>query len=540
MLEKSLSEAEIEFCEHLCSPISLIENLIPLNIDAPHLWNDKCQCVYVRPYQEGMLSYEYMYANDSRLDEKENLQKRIGAGQLFNISSRNTGKSFLGIDGDAPLTIIHYDADESCVASFDDYHLRARTERIANLIESHKFFEMYQLQGAKDTINRGNHFRIQTRNGHIMKAANETISGKKVGKQFHGMHYKKFWYDEASYMTKEGTDKRIDSVSSIGAIERLFGIPDLQPNSPLGEILLNPKNKNWICRVPQMIRQDWDENVKAKLIAKHNGEYSLSYKLNVLAELVEGAEGRFDIKRIKENCYNGTKQIKQFEIGQVNFKDFKKEIVVTRLPCQQVYLCADVGSTGSPTEIIIVFCTDEKFIYHYNITLHKLTIKEQAKIFAWLYQELGRVYIGLDCTSAEGRDLADELRSLGVPSNDIIEVGFNSKIEIGFDKNDDGSLKLDENGKTIIKEERTIEFACMQLEKMFYESKIEIPIDEKFFAEFTAYIQKTINGRVNFASRINQDHLLQSFQVFAIAQFVKEYEAQKISQRKKRFLVSLS
>jgi len=539
MLEKPLTESEIEFMELFHDSTALIENLIPENIDAPHLWNEKCQCVYVRSYQPAMLSYEYMYADDSRLTDKDNLQNKIGAGQLFNISSRNTGKSFLGIDGDAPLTIIHYDADESCIASFDDFHLRARTERVANLIECHKFFDMYQLQGAKDTINRGNHFRIQTRNGHIMKAANETISGKKVGKQFHGMHYKKFWYDEASYMSKEGTEKRIDSVSSIGAIERLFGIPDLQPNSPLGEILLNPKNRNWICRVPQMIRDDWDENVKAKLIAKHNGEYSLSYKLNVLAELVEGAEGRFDIKRIKENCYNEKKQIKQFEIAQSNFKEFKKEIIVDRLPCQQVYICADVGSTQSPTEIIIIFCTDTKYIYHYNITLHKLTIKEQAKIFAWLYQEIGMAYIGLDCTSAEGRDLADELRTLGVPSNDIVEVGFNSKIEIGFDKNDDGTLKVDENGKPLIKEERTIEFACMQLEKAFYESKFDLPNDEKFWAEFTAYIQKIINGRVNFASRINQDHLLQSFQVFAITQFKKEYEAQKNQQKKKRVLGSI-
>jgi len=539
MLEKPLTEEEFQFCEHFFSPISLIENLIPKNIDAPHLWDENVECIYVRPYQEAMLSYEYMYANDSRLSEKDNLQNKIGAGQLFNISSRNTGKSFLGIDSDAPLTIIHYDADESCVASFDDYHLRARTERIANLIESHKFFDMYQLTGAKDTINRGNHFRIQTRNGHIMKAANETISGKKVGKQFHGMHYKKFWYDEASYMSKEGTEKRIDSGNSIGHFERLFGIPDLQPNSPLGEILMNPKNRNWICRVPQMIRQDWDENVKIKLIAKHNGEFSLSYKLNVLAELIEGAEGRFDIKRIKENCYNGTKQIKQFEIGQSNFKDFKKEIVVDRLPCEQVYLCADVGSTGSPTEIIIIFCNDIKFIYHYNITLHKLTIKEQAKVFAWLYQEIGGAYIGLDCTSAEGRDLADELRSLGISSMNIVEVGFNSKIEIGFDKNDDGSLKIDENGKPTIKEERTIDWACMQLEKAFYEGKFELPNDEKFFAEFTAYIQKIISGRTQYASRINQDHLLQSFQVFAISQFIKEYEQLKNLQKKKRVLGSI-
>lgn len=539
MLEKALTEQEIEFMEFFHDPIALLENLIPANIDAPHLWNDKCECVYVRPYQPAMLSYEYMYADDSRLTEKDNLQNKIGAGQLFNISSRNTGKSFLGIDGDAPLTIIHYDADESCIASFDDFHLRARTERVANLIESHRFFDMYQLQGAKDTINRGNHFRIQTRNGHIMKAANETISGKKVGKQFHGMHYKKFWYDEASYMTKEGTEKRIDSVSSIGAIERLFGIPDLQPNSPLGEILLNPKNRNWICRLPQFVREDWDEYVKAKLIAKHNGEYSLSYKLNVLAELVEGAEGRFDIKRIKENCYNDKKQIKQFEIGQTNFKDFKREIIVDRLPCKQVYLCADCGSTDAPTEIIIIFCTDEKYIYHYNITLHRLTIKEQAKIFAWLYQELGTAYIGLDCTSAEGRDLADELRSLSIPSNDITEVKFNSNIEIGFDKNDDGTLRLDKDGKPTIKEERTIDWACMCLDKLFYEGKFDLPNDEKFWSEFTAYIQKTINGRTQYASRIAQDHLLQSFQVFSIVRFKREYDAQNNIKRSKRVLGSI-
>ena len=539
MLEKPLTEEEIQFMELFHDSVAMVENLIPINIDACHLWNDKCECVYVRPYQFSMLSYEYGYANDFKLSEKENWQKKIGAGQLFNISSRNTGKSFLGIDSDVPLTIIHYTSDESCISSFDEFHLRARTERVANLIESHKFFDMFQLQGAKDTINRGNHFRIQTRNGHIVKAANETISGKKVGKQFHGMHYKKFWYDEFSYATKEGTEKRIDSVSSIGSCERLFGIPDLQPNSPLGEILLNPRNRNWICRVPQMIREDWDEYVKAKLIAKHNGEYSLSYKLNVLAELVEGAEGRFDMKRIKENCYNEKKQIKQFEIAQANFGNFKTEIIIDRLPCKQVYICADCGSTDAPTEIILIFCSDTKFIYHYNITLHRLTIKEQAKIFAWLYNELGTAYIGLDCSSAEGRDLAEELRSLGIPSNDITEVKFNANIEVGFKKKDDGTLEVDENNKPQIREERQIDWACMELDKAFYEAKFDLPNDEKFFAEFTAYICKTISGRKQYASRINHDHLLQAFQVFGITHFKREYDTQKSSQRKKRTLGSI-
>ncbi len=60
---QKLTEKEIQFMEHFYNPCSLIENLIPINFDAPNLWSESVQCLKIRNYQFAMNSYECMYAD---------------------------------------------------------------------------------------------------------------------------------------------------------------------------------------------------------------------------------------------------------------------------------------------------------------------------------------------------------------------------------------------------------------------------------------------------------------------------------------------
>jgi len=257
---------------------------------------------------------------------------------------------------------------------------------------------------------------IDTLSGHVMYGKNEKVEGNDPGTDFHGLHAKWWAIEEASYLSREGTEKRIDSVHSEGCIERVSGIPDIRIDSPLGEIMANSKNKPYICNLPQFVRQDFDEETKAEMIEKYNGEFSYGFKLNVLGEVIEGAQGFWDMERLRRMTRygkTGTK-VKFFEIDKKKYHRLDEVLVIDRVPCQSCYISSDIGTTGSPSEIIIVFFDGEKYKYHYNIALYKLTTHEQANVFKWIYDRLGGAFIALDATNSDGRSILDELNRMGV------------------------------------------------------------------------------------------------------------------------------
>ena len=122
-------------------------------------------------------------------------------------------------------------------------------------------------------------------------------------------------------MSKLGTEKRIDSGDNTGYIERISGIPDIRIDSPLGKILHDPKNANWICRIPQYVMESWDERERKTKIAKYNGESSMAYKLNVEGEIIEGATGYWDMERLRKASRYGKSgnKIKFFEVDKNKF-----------------------------------------------------------------------------------------------------------------------------------------------------------------------------------------------------------------------------
>lgn len=522
MLYKKLTDEEIEFMECWYSPLAMTECLIPLNYKAPETWSEEnCSLIKLRPYQFAMVDYSYLFADDDKLSSKDNFRNKQGAGYLINVAARNLGKSLFAII-DAFLTLLHGEGDESCLASFDFAHLKKIATPIANLANHHPIFDLYRRKGKECVRFIGGGMEIDTILGHVMYGRNENINSPDPGTAFHSLHVKKNIYDEVSYMSEDGRKKMVDAMSSDGCIERLAGIPDIRLGSPLGKILRDESKRNWICSGPQFVRSDWDEKTKAEKIEEYDGETSPMYKLNVGGEAIEGANSMFDMNRIKENSYTTKKRVKQFEVGKETFDRFDKILVIDKQPAEMSIIASDIGTTGSPSEVCIFFGNNELLKWRYNISLFMLTTQEQAKIFKWLFDKVENGIISLDCTSGEGRSIADELEILGIPKDRIVRCLFNSKIVIGFEINNDGSVKYDNNGNPVYKLERTIDFAVMQLEKILYHGLCEIPHSEKFLREFANYFSVTTGTTKRYGST-STDHLLQSFQTMAIARFQFEF-----------------
>lgn len=522
---ENLTTNEIDFICALHDPICIKESLFPENIKACHTWiEEDCKLLKIRNYQRSWQNYSWLLCDDNTLSKKENVRKKILAGTCYNIGSRNTGKSFDFLQIDTPINIFLNAGKESCLASATSGFLKKVANPILNIMREHPFFKLLQKTGKNQGIRGSEDMEIQARHGHTWYGRNEKINDPEPGQKLQGLHYDTLGYEEISYATEKGQEKRVDSGSSLGVIERFSGIPDIKIGSPLGDILYNEENKKFICRLPQYVRSDWDDSRRKEMAEKYKSETSMAYKLNVVGEIIEGAEGFWDIPRLKNTALNKKRSIKQFDIDKKKFENFKQHIIIDRLPCKQIFCCADIGAGARPTEIIIIFYDGKKYKLVYNIILNKLTAREQSKIFAYIYKKMGSCFIGIDATTDYG--ILEYLKKDYdyISNKHLFSVDLRKNIDIELEKDEKtGRVLRDKKGKQIIKQMIAIDWAMQQLEDLFYESKIDIPLDNKFFKEFSGFKVLQTGLRKSYGSSTTDDYH-QAFQIFAICRWQFEWE----------------
>jgi len=526
-----ITESELEFLSMYFHPTSLTENLVPENINAAHNWPN-CPTIYLRPYQFTMQNYSYLYADDPKKSKEENFRIKKMVGDCYMIGARNLGKSFFTII-DCILSIIHGLA-EIAIGSFDDRHLQKVTNPIGLFIERHKFLKIFHLKDTrKSSVNRGTSFEVMTEHGSLTKGVNEKVGEPNAGEQYHSLHSWTRFYEEFSYASAEGQLKGVDAVHKYGCIERPSGIPDLNIGSPLGKIIQDKKMKPWVWRFPQFARADWTEKTEQEKADLYGGRTTASFKLNVEAEITEGAFGYFDMVRLKENSLDKSSLVKFFEIGKESFGNFESSLIIERLPgAEQCFICADLGFGAAPTEIIILFYDGKKYKWVYNISLFRLSPEEQPEIFYWLYNKLGGAFISLDSTSDSGA-MIERLAKKGIPRSHLLAVKFNENMEVGFEHDENNQVVCDSNGEPVTKKIGTEQFSFQELERLFYSGKMSIPPDEKFLSQFTNIICKQTKTRPLFDCKI-ENHLAQSFQCFSVGRFYNEWVGLKNCSQKKR------
>ncbi len=523
---ENLKQSDIDYICSLHDPICIKETLYPENIKACHTWIEEDYKTYhVRNYQYLWQAYNWLICEDSSLSKEKNFKKKQLAGTCYNIGARDIGKSYDFIQADFPINILLNPGKESCLISATSGFLKKVAKPIINIFREHPFFKLLHKPGKGGGINASEDMEIQARHGHTFYGRNEKINDPDPGSKVHGLHYEFKGYEEYSYATKKGQEKMIDSGTSLGEIERPSGIPDIRMDSPLGDIFHNKENKRFICRLPQFVRSDWSEEQKQSRAEAYKGESSLSYKLNVIGEVTEGAEGFWDILKIKEACLNKSKRIKNIDIDEKKLSNFEKYLIIDRIPSQQIFVCADIGAGARPTEIIIVFFNGEKYKPIYNITVNIKSSQSQANIFAAIYKKLGGCFIGIDATTDYG--IAERLKNdyPFIKPEHIYAIDLRKLIPIGFEKDEKTQKPLrDRNGEYILKQMIAIDFAMQELEDLLYNGKMEILLDNKFFKEFGDFLVLQ-NGLRRSYDTSSTDDLHQAFQIFAILRHQFEFEA---------------
>ena len=533
MLEK-ISSDELEMMECLSNPQSAVECIFDNLENATHSWDENL--AHIRFAQFPMLNFEYMLDDDPNLSQKENFKLHEGMGNLDCFGGRLFGKTWFVEVIDMLIASIWLDNTEAGFTSIDAIHIRAiLEEKFIPIITRHPFFSMMLPNTANKGINRSPAYKIAFKNGFTIIGINMNVQSRSPGSQFFGKHLKRLYIEEASFETKVVYDKRIDARSEDGCVTRSAGMTTFTRFSPAGKRFYAAENRAWVCNLPQYSNPKWDDDQKKKAIKKHGGENSISYRIYVKGEIVEDGITVFDMDRVK-SCFLEDKPIKQFEITKNNFINFEEIVIVDRpAGVDEVQIHADIGESA-PTEIGIFFRKGEKYKYAYNITVYNLTDKEQPKIFIYLVQKLKASVIGIDTTDGTGRSIYRTLNQ-SYPKENLVWCAFNETLPVDYEKDEKGEYKFDNNGQLIIKEEYVSEWSIKYLKELFYENRIEIPMDFKLYEQLTGCIGVSQGNRVVYSvvGSGSGDHLLAAFRVFSIGVWLNHFTKLKPMANKKHY-----
>jgi hypothetical protein len=538
MLLEKLNKQDIELLGTMHDPVALSEVLFTEKVENFETlkYFDEESFFKVRLYQIPMMSYEYLLADNADKTENENFEIKKKAGKGYYYCGRKIGKSLVALLIDLLIDTIHNFFDWVTAFSSVDYiHLAHIFEPYITVMENHPFFKFFNLK-----VNRKEQ-KATIPSGHVLHAVNMTLGSKKPGTQWERLHAHKIIIDEHQYETDEIAHKRSQAVSERGCIERFAGITSFKSHTPAGKIYNDLERRNWLLNIPETVSPFWNEQRKEEARKDYSGEDSFGYRINVLAEVCENAVGTYDIERIRQS-YNYKKTVKSFEIDKVDYSNIKKKIfdmedkIVVDRPKNvfRVWIGADFGESPAPTEIAILFeyeqDPDNIFKYIYNITLSRMTPNEQTEIFEYLIAKLTPNFIAIDCTEQGGRQIFRNLEEKFGRDN-LIWVGFNEKIEVGFEKDAQGHV-IYEKGEPKKLYEYITDWSVRRLKTLLYNKKIVIYKDYKFDRQFNAMVSTQSGNRVIYGSS-ESNHIHQAFQTFAIAQWKNEFNLIKPLQHKK-------
>ena len=269
------------------------------------------------------------------------------------------------------------------------------------------------------------------------------------------------------------------------------------------------------------------------------------YFSGVPIEFVYEKKDKYRMKKLREysseKAKNNFNRLNSLEwnfvkVKKINTYKYKDKVYDFYVPNSNTFV---VGSGNilvhntAPTEIVVFAEINNKFRYIYNIILLNLTDKQQHKVFKYLGMKLKANFISVDSTDGTGRSIYRSLAE-DFGKDHMVWCHFAEKIPVDFEKDEKDNVIMKE-GKPVHKEEYVSEWSIQHLKDLFYEEKLELPMDFRLDAQLNSVVSFQSTNRVVYKCIHEQDHLFQAFQVFSIAHWDTEFRNIKKITRKAFF-----
>ena len=421
----------------------------------------------------------------------------ILSDELVHVAGRGTGKS-LGLETWLTQQAIITTIGEILITAFRQIHVRDRMENFINAMYRVKYFRQFLLD--KNPVRRQPTYEVKLKSG-------VTVYGVSVGEDLGcvnltGLHPVIRVVDEASFFPNFAFIQLQGATSpELGSIDRWAGVADGRIDSPFRRLDSSTdsmaKHRLHISRRfnPALTTEQLND-----LFSRYHGENSTDSQNQIDACWGEPTASAWDLDVIK-NCMVLDRKDPDYsayvvEIKRERFEEMGEnlEAFIPNLPYKEgvgnYILGIDVGGGLSPT-VVLVFsdsANHQKRRYQLlaRINVLKTTTPQTSKIIDYIYREYSRkarTLIGIDCTSGDGRSIADTMEDpkgkfTWVDYKKIIKrIAFQSTVKTGEETTPDGKRK---EVKESIKE-----LSYRVLKNLFMiRGTIKLPYDSEILEEF--------------------------------------------------------
>jgi len=452
--------------------------------------------------------------------------------ELVWAGARGTGKSF---DLEFSLLQVPFNnpAEESLIAAYRRTHIKDRLEKVISYLSNTPYLRSF-LQGEsgvslREAISRSPIYYIKFKNKHEMFGLSTGDDAQAVNLQ--GKHPTRRFIEEAEFFTTEAWQKWQSTQSPSGSLDRYYGVSHGMLDSPFYEMTHRLKKfKNKIFRVHRSLEPNWTQELKREKLNTLKGPNSNEWLQQIEAQDGEPSFGVWneadihqcmDFSEVPDFPGAYANEIKTITIlGKDYTDDLDPTQVLYGLPqlpegTEEVILGIDAGYV-QPTVILPFYFYKNKWHLNCKILLLDRMISDNQTELIDYVATFYKAFLGIDCTSADGRDLATKLCN---PKNEayaskqydkrVFFIDFREAIVVGYKRVQDGDREKLEEIKDHMKNKTT-----SLLRDKFSSKEFHLSHDEETIPEFISETQKNEGGRVSIHTP-SDVHIPEAFRVFA-------------------------
>jgi len=337
--------------------------------------------------------------------------------------------------------------------------------------------------------------------------------------------------EEGQFYIQDAWMKYQNTQHPSGSVDRYYGVSNGILDSPFYEITHRLKKfKNKKFRVHRAMEPNWNQELKREKLATLKGPNSNDWIQQIEAQDGEPSFGVWNEADIKKNIdFSESKDIPGLIENQIRIITILAKDYVNMDPCQvlcnlpglpegveEVIVGIDAGYS-QPTILLPFFKYKGKWNLKVKILLLDRMISDDQTELVDYVLTFYKAYAGIDCTSADGRDIATKLCN---PKNEqykskqydkrIFFIDFREAIITGYKRKKEGAGDILEEVKDYMKNLTT-----RILREKFYSTEFLLNYDEEMIPEFISETQKTDpSGRVSIHTPPTV-HIPEAYRCFA-------------------------
>ena len=456
--------------------------------------------------------------------------------------ARVTGKSF-----DLEFSILQnpflYPGEETFLTAYRRTHVKDRLEKVISYLSSVPYLRRF-LYGdtstsLREAVTRTPIYSIRFKNKHEICGISTGDDPQAVAVQGHHPHHR--FLEEGQFYTHDAWIKYQNTQAPSGSTDRYYGVSNGVLDSPFYEITHRLKKfKNKRFRVHRALEPSWTQELKRDKMAELKGPKSNDWLQQIEAQEGEpsfGVWSEADLKKCID--YSEMPDMPGVYANEMRVISILAKDYVDHNPAQVLYnlsilpegagdviLGIDAGYS-QPTIILPFFYYRGKWNLRVKILLLDRMISDDQTELVDYVASFYNAYLGIDTSSAEGRDIATALCN---PKREyankqyekrVFFIDFREAVVIGYKRINDGtSVVL----KEIIDHMKSL--ATGILRNKFYATEFDIYHDEELIPDFISETQKKDGDRTEIKTPADV-HFPDGFRCFAGAWWKKDVIIEK-------------